>query len=426
MFGLAAVSWAVGSMLWPPTAHRNWVIALSASALAVWVALLEVRRVRVVWCWVLVAVWIAQVSVLVWSGLGSTFSLSATAFYVPVGVFAAVFFQFRTVALCQGAIAGCLWLVRMGPYGVGRAAFAAVIGAVCLSTAPFTIILFNKSIRRLGMVDPETGLPNGLGMAQGLDEREDAVALAVVSVLVRGIDTAREALGYQAGTELLRRAIEDIGQVLPPDTTIGRISADELVITQSLSGITVDPTNLSPGIPTDAVGAVATLAGIVERSIEAGRYAVDGVEVALRAYAGASIAPWDGIDSRELLRRASLSAEQALAEAVPFVMWIANSRTLTAEDLAMLADLGMAAERGELELVFQPQMDSRSGSVVGAEALLRWHSPTHGLVSPGLFIPLAERIGLIDRLTEWILPTALDAQADWRRQGLTVPTSVNI
>jgi len=150
------------------------------------------------------------------------------------------------------------------------------------------------------------------------------------------------------------------------------------------------------------------------------------VEVALRAYAGASIAPWDGIDSRELLRRASLSAEQALAEAVPFVMWIANSRTLTAEDLAMLADLGMAAERGELELVFQPQMDSRSGSVVGAEALLRWHSPTHGLVSPGLFIPLAERIGLIDRLTEWILPTALDAQADWRRQGLTVPTSVNI
>jgi diguanylate cyclase len=426
MFGLATVSWTVGSILWPSTDHRTWVVALSASALAVWVALLEVRRVRVIWCWALIALWITQVSVLVWSGLGSSFSLGATAFYVPVGVFAAVFFRLRTVALCQGGIAICLWVVRIGSDGVGKAAFAAVIGAVCLSTAPFMVMLFNKSIRRLGMVDPETGLPNGLGMAQRLDERDSAVALAVVAVLVRGIDTAREALGYQAGTELLRRAIEDIGQVLPSDATIGRISADELIIAQPLGGVALDPTDLSAEIPEGAVSAVASLVSTIDRSIEAGRYSVDGVQVALRGHAGASIAPWDGIDARELLRRASLSAGQALAEAVPFVMWIASTKTLTADDLAMLADLGMAPERGELDLVFQPQMDSRTGAVLGAEALLRWHSPTRGDVSPGLFIPLAERIGLIDRLTEWVLPSALDAQAAWRRQGLTVSTSVNI
>ena len=426
MFALATVSWTVGSILWPSTAHRDWVIALSVSALVVWVALLEVRRVRVIWCWVLIALWIGQVSMLIWSGLASSFSLGAAAFYVPVGVFVAVFFQLRTVALCQGTIAVCLWAVRIGSFGVGKAAFAAAIGAICLSTAPFTVMLFNKSIRRLGMVDPETGLPNVLGMAQRLEERDHTVALAVVSVLVRGIDSAREALGYQAGTELLRRAIEDIGQVLPPDTTIGRISADELVIARALAGVTLDPINPSAEIPQSAVSAVASLVSTIERSVEAGRYTVDGVEVALRAHAGASIAPWDGIDARELLRRASLSAEQAVADAVPFVMWIARTRTLTPKDLGMLADLGMAAGRGELDLAFQPQMDSKTGAVVGAEALLRWHSPTLGDVSPGLFIPMAERIGLIDRLTEWVLPSALDAQAGWRRQGLTVSTSVNI
>jgi EAL domain-containing protein (putative c-di-GMP-specific phosphodiesterase class I)/GGDEF domain-containing protein len=426
MFGLATVSWTLGSVLWPSTDHRSWVVVLSASALVVWVALLEVRRIRVAWCWALVGLWIAQVSILVWSGHGNGLTAVAAAYYVPVGVFAAVFFRFRTVALCQGAIALCLWLIRIGSLGVGRAAFAAVIGSVCLSTAPFTVMLFNKSIRRLGMVDPETGLANGLGVAQRLDERDDTVPLAVVSVLVRGIDSAREALGYQAGAELLRRAVEDIGQVLPSDATIARIGGDELVIAQSLGNVAVDPENPSTGIPESAVNAAAGLVATIERAIEAGRYAVDGVEVALRIHAGISIAPWDGVDARELLRRASLSSKQAVAEGATFVVWLADNRTLTADDLAMLADLGTAAERSELTLVFQPQIDSRSGAIVGAEALLRWHSATRGDVAPALFIPLAERIGLINRLTEWILPNALDAQAGWRRQGLTISTSVNL
>ena len=426
MFALATVTWTMASLLWPSDSHRNWVVVLTASALVVWVALLEVRRIRVVWCWALIAVWIVQVSVLVWSGHGSGLTLAGAAFYVPVGVFAAVFFRLRTVAICQGAIAVCLWLVRMGDFGVGRAAFAAVVVSVCLSTAPLTVMLFNKSIRRIGMVDPETGLPNSLGIAQRLDQRDQAVPLIVVSVFVRGIDSAREALGYQAGTELLRRAIENIGQVLPSVATIGRLEADQLVIVQSLPGVAIDPDDPTNGIPGRATDMAAEVVETVERAVESGRYVVDGVEVALRAHAGISIAPWDGLDARELLRRASVSAKQAVTDGAPFVLWGANSSAWTADDLAMLADLGSAAERGELALAFQPQMDARTGAIVGAEALLRWRSPTRGDVSPALFIPLAERIGLINRLTEWVLPSALDAQALWRRRGLTISTSVNL
>lgn len=101
MYGLAVLSWTVASVLWPANAHRSWVLVVSLSALAVWVALLEVRRVKVGWCWSLGVLWIAQVSVLVWSGRGTGLGLAAAAFYVPVGVFAAVFFGLRIVALCR-------------------------------------------------------------------------------------------------------------------------------------------------------------------------------------------------------------------------------------------------------------------------------------------------------------------------------------
>ncbi len=422
MFLLAAVSWSLAAVLWPADHHRVWVVILTASALVAWVGLLEVRRIRVGWCAALSVAWIAQVSVLVWIGQGTGLLIAAAAFYVPVGVFAALFFRFRQVVLCQSAIAVCLWVTRIGSMGLGRAAFVAFLGTVCLSTAPFTVTLFNKSIRRAGTIDPDTGIPNGLGMVRRLDERDPAQVMIVVSTLVRGVDSAREALGYQAGNELLRRAIENVGQVLPAQVTIGRAEVDELVVVQPLRDLVVDV----PDVPTAAIDAAMHLAETVRRAVSAGRYAVDGVEIALRTHAGISIAPWDGTDSPELLRRASLSAKKALADGVDAVTWLADGRTLTADDLALLADLSAAVERDELSVVFQPQTDSHTGAVVGAEALLRWNSPTRGSVSPGVFIPLAERLGLIDRLTEWILPHALDAQVAWRHEGLSVSTSVNL
>ena len=88
--------------------------------------------------------------------------------------------------------------------------------------------------------------------------------------------------------------------------------------------------------------------------------------------------------------------------------------------------MGTAAAKGELALAYQPQVDSWSGAIVAVEALLRWEGSTRGSVSPGEFIPLAERSGLIDRLTDWVFAEALDAQVRWRGQGLDIPVSVNL
>jgi EAL domain-containing protein (putative c-di-GMP-specific phosphodiesterase class I) len=99
---------------------------------------------------------------------------------------------------------------------------------------------------------------------------------------------------------------------------------------------------------------------------------------------------------------------------------------LTSADLTLLTDLRLAAGRGELWLAYQPQIDPRDGATTAVEALLRWSSPTHGAVPPDRFVPLAERTGLVDRLTDFVLGEALDAQVRWRRVGLRLPVSVNV
>jgi EAL domain-containing protein (putative c-di-GMP-specific phosphodiesterase class I) len=99
---------------------------------------------------------------------------------------------------------------------------------------------------------------------------------------------------------------------------------------------------------------------------------------------------------------------------------------MTAEDLNLLADLRLAIGTDELWLGYQPQVAACSGAIESVEALLRWNSPVYGSVSPSRFIVLAERTGLIDRLTGWVMGEALDAQVRWRAIGIEVPVAVNI
>jgi len=427
LFAFAAVTWILLGLVWPLShSERATVFIVAATALVAWVTLFRLRRTGYGWSWALACLWIAEVTTLVSTGHGGGLSVVASTYFVPIGVFVALYFGVWVVTGCQGVIALCLWIALAGPTGILRAAFLALVMTIALGTASFVVVLLMRSTRSLGTLDPDTGLPNGLGLAQRLADHDVAEPLVVIAVVLRGIDSAQEALGFQAGSELLRRAVEDIGQVLPSDAIIGRIG-DELVIAQPMADGSLSPDEQrAESVPARAVEVARSLALTVGRAINAGRYFLDGVEVSLHAHAGLSVAPWDGDAIPELFRRASLSAREAVANGATDAVWHANTHTLTGADLALLADLGMAEERGELTLVFQPQVAARSGEVVSVEALLRWKSHTRGDVSPGLFIPLAERTGLINRLTEWVLPEALNTQVRWRRQGLEISTSVNL
>jgi EAL domain-containing protein (putative c-di-GMP-specific phosphodiesterase class I) len=427
VFAFAAFTWILAGVVWPLShSDRATVLVVAVTALVAWAAMLRIHRASFGWCLALTTLWLAEVSTLVSTGHGGGLSVVATTYFVPIGVFVALYFGIWTVTACQGAIALCLWITLMGPVGVLRAAFLSVLMAMALATASFVVVLLMRSTRSLGTLDPDTGLPNGLGIAQRLAGRDVSAPMVVIAVVIRGIDSAQEALGFEAGSELLRRAVEDIGQVLPSDAIIGRIG-DELIVARPMAEGTLSPDEQrAESVPERAVEVARSLAQTVGRAINAGRYFLNAVEVSLHAHAGLSVAPWDGDAIPELFRRASLSAREAVANGATDAVWHANTHTLTGADLALLADLGMAEERGELTLVFQPQVAARSGEVVSVEALLRWKSRTRGDVSPALFIPLAERTGLINRLTEWVLPEALNTQVRWRQQGLAISTSVNL
>lgn len=425
IFGLAVVLWTVEDLTLPSSRGAGFALGAStAAAGVVWLLLRLVRSVTARSCTGLAVLGAGLVMVQV-SGGDSTASVAAASLYLmPFATFVALYLGFRVVLSFQLAVSVGLAAVVAHVVGWGAAVVVAVATTVAMLAASSAIRVLMASVWRSGSVDPETGLPNAVGLSQRLSGGEAAYAIA--TVLLAGIDDARQALGYWAGSELLRRAVEDLGQVLPNGAFLSRVEGDELVVTLPFGRSGPEDAWERRGVPEEHLAAGRALCRILGTTIDSGHYIVDGVEVSLRAHVGLAFSPWNGSDVTEVVRRASLAANEALESGRLEETWSGDHGTLSAADLALLAHLRLAPERGELRLEYQPQVDARTGQPVAAEALLRWESKEHGLVATGHFISLAERTGLVDRLTRWVVSEALDAQARWQAAGLSLPVAVNL
>ena len=339
---------------------------------------------------------VVGVALVAWCGHGGPLSFTAIVFFVPVGVFAGLFLRVNTSFLARVRLCVALgW--PFSPLLGGRRRGGRHAGECA---GPFGVVdrrHADGSARRQGDVDPDTGLPNGFGLAERMRQAGAGSSFLVADVILAGVGDVREALGYAVGTELMRRVVEDIGQVLPPAAVIGRVAGDEFVVVQERRFELPEGAESSMAdrdVPAPAIAEAEALALTLSRSIDHGRYLVGGIEVAVKAHIGLAIGPWHGGELAEMVRRASLSAVKGAAIGADRVIWHVGHHTLTSEDLVLLADLRLASERNELWVAYQPQISSRSRLPVSVEALLRWESPTHGRVAPGYFIPLAERSGL--------------------------------
>jgi len=273
-----------------------------------------------------------------------------------------------------------------------------------------------RTSRISGAIDPATGIANIRGMTDRLRNRTPDRETVVATIHLSGVTEVRDALGHDAGIELVRRAVEDLGQVLPAQAQIGRGGDDDVVIlieNGQRSDVTLETL-------------IATTVRQISSAIGSGRYLVGEIEVTLSTHIGIAIAANAEDDAGEILRQSSLAAASATASGRLHDRWDGRSTNLNAEDLEILSDLRTAQERGELWIAYQPQVEPHAGRIVAVEALLRWSSPRHGFVSPGRFIPLAERTGLVDRLTDWVVNEALDAQVRWRSSGVDLTVSVNV
>ncbi len=276
IYALAVVLWPVEALVlrWPRP-NSAWVWAATLVATVVWVGLLAVKDLSPRWCHILAALASVMVMTLVFSGRSTGPVLAAAFFLLPVVVFVSLYFGGRAVIAHVALATACLWLALGHTIHAGAA--AAVAGAACIAllSASATIRVLMVSIGRAGSVDPDTGLPNGAGLLARISStgrrvgREHERVLVIATVQIAGLDDARQALGYQIGTELLRRAVEDLGQVLPAEAAINRVEADELVVAYELArSDAMSDWSLEPGeVPAEVMASGLELARVLADAI---------------------------------------------------------------------------------------------------------------------------------------------------------------
>lgn len=268
--------------------------------------------------------------------------------------------------------------------------------------------LAEQEAQQLAFYDVLTGLPNRRLMNDRLAQvighcRREQQYGALVLIDLDHFKEVNDTLGHAQGDALLRLVADRLRAAVRGSDTVARLGGDEFVLLLEDLGSTLE----------DATAHAADL-GEKIRSMLAPVYVLDGQPVVCTPSLGIVMLRGDlPLDAEELLKRADLALYKAKDEGRnelrffdPALQEEVNHRT------AVLRDLRAALEEGQLRLYYQPIIDA-SRRVVGVEGLLRWQHPVRGLLSPGLFMPLAEQSPLIVPIGHWVLDTACAQLAAW-------------
>jgi diguanylate cyclase (GGDEF)-like protein len=257
-----------------------------------------------------------------------------------------------------------------------------------------------------------TGLPNRRALSTTVGEALVRGGNGRVAVVLIDLDRFKEindTLGHHMGDEVLRDVGARLERALPAGATVARLGGDEFAI------VLVDVSR------EEAIEEARRLLAALESP-----FAVAGLLLDVGGSAGVAISPEDGTDANTLLQRADVAMYDAKGRHADVAAYAAERDQYSPDRLALVAELRAAIERRELTLLYQPKATLTGGRITGVEALVRWAHPTHGMISPDDFIPLAERTGLIRPLTNVVLELALRQTARWNAQGLRLQMSINI
>jgi diguanylate cyclase (GGDEF)-like protein/PAS domain S-box-containing protein len=271
-----------------------------------------------------------------------------------------------------------------------------------------------EHLRQLAYRDALTGLPNRAASLEHLEQRlsdpasrTTATPLVLVNLDFDHFQAVNDSFGLEVGNRVLTTAAAVLRQWLHPDDWVARLESDEFLIIHPLA---------------DADRATAQRFGHdLQQALAAGLNSHDDLPIHPSISVGLSLWPDHGLGPVPLLQAANTALMESKRRGKGWVCAYSPqlSRTIQRR-LDMETKLEQALERNQLSLLFQPAVD-QSGQLVGAEALLRWTLADGRMVSPDVFIPLAEQTGLIHPIGEWVIETACAQLAEWRRQGLRLP-----
>ncbi len=258
-------------------------------------------------------------------------------------------------------------------------------------------------IARLAHYDPLTELPNRVLFQQSLREALSRSARQAEPVAVHCIDLDRfklvnDTLGHPAGDALLKAAAERLRGCAREGDTVARLGGDEFAVVQCGVVHGADASRLATRI----VEAMAQ------------PFDIHGQQVVAGASVGVAMSPQDGLEPDELLQKADMALYRAKNEGRGAFHFFerAMDETLQARRLLEL-DLRRALGAGEFTLHYQPLYSLTEDRITGCEALVRWCHPERGMISPAEFVPLAEEIGLIGAIGDWVLREACLEAGSW-------------
>jgi diguanylate cyclase (GGDEF)-like protein len=263
--------------------------------------------------------------------------------------------------------------------------------------------------------DPLTLLGNRLMFRERLRELMANLDPAKETAAVLSIDLDRfkainDSLGHSVGDALLRGVAGRLSSTVRRGDIVARLGGDEFGIVQSGG----------QSQPQSAAALAKRIVDLLGRS-----YLIDGNLLNIGASVGIALIPADGIDDDQVLRNADLALYRSKQDGRRTYRFFENAMDEQMQARRSLEiDLRRALAMRELKLVYQPQSSLSTKQITGFEALIRWHSPKRGLVSPAEFIPLAEEIGVIVQIGEWVIRTACREAVRWP-QPLSVSVNVS-
>jgi diguanylate cyclase (GGDEF)-like protein len=268
-----------------------------------------------------------------------------------------------------------------------------------------------------GTHDQLTDLPNRALLLDRVERvlRDDDRAAGQGALVLLGIDRFRDVndtLGHIHGDDLIEQMGSRLRAFAADGDTVARLGGDEFaVLVRQVDG-------------EDGARAAA------ERVRDALRppFEIAGISLAVDVSAGLVLLPASGsdADAETVLRHADVAMSWAKHGHTGLAVYASDNDHHSTEQLQLLGELRVALDQRQLVLHYQVKIDLVTGEVRGVEALVRWQHPERGLLAPDSFVPTADRTGLINPLTDYVLDVALEKAAHWLEQGLAVPMAVNI
>ena len=279
------------------------------------------------------------------------------------------------------------------------------------------LISERKLLERLATTDRLTDLPNRalwadhLNLALAASRRVPGSQIVVISLDINQFKMYNDTLGRDVGDILLRDVASRLNSIIRESDSLARLGGDQF-------GVLLQPVNNARTATERVITQILDSFDIP--------FSNKDKQLCISLTMGISFFPEDGTNEESLLTNAESAMQRAKRNGLPYQYFDPRNDVSPLEQLRYSGQIRTALDNNEFLLHYQPQIDIRTSRIIGAEALLRWEHPAEGTVMPNRIIPVAEQLGMITAITNWVLVTALRQCKQWSYDGISIPVSVNV